>query len=345
MNKQELRHQLKSLTSTEQLLQKDSTNKKAYDYHDFSFTTDKLNEKIYLYTFKEHLKLALTKTPHVTRYQEKLPLLIFKHARFSYTPFHIHDFVELNYVYRGQITMIINDKTVVLNEGDVCLLDTEVCHRILETGEEDILINFLINKDYFSFNILKRLRSNSIISNFVVDAISETQSHNQYIVFYTRKSSLLRDAVEGLLCNYYDFAGYSVDIISSYLIIVFYELLKVHQEEQSSKYTRTDAHYILDILNYIDKNYSDCSLAEVAEVFGYNTSYLSRYIKKHTGMSFIKLIQDIRMKKACIMLENSSIPVEAISLSIGYKNVSFFYRKFFQAYGVSPNEYRILKSS
>lgn len=340
MNKNEMRKILHHFTSTEKAVSKDNSSEDPYDYHDFHSYMDKKQRRIYKYTFEEHLKIALQKTPHVAKYLDTLPLLIFKHARFSYTPFHMHDFVELNYVYKGNISIIINDKVILLKEGDVCLLDTEVSHRVLDTGKNDILINFLINKDYFSLNILSRLRSNSIISKFVVDSISETQSHDQYIVFYTKGNFLLFDAVEGLLCNYYDPKYYSTDTISSYLIIIFFELLKAHQEEHSINYKNSKETFIINIINYMEDNHKDCTLNDIAQEFRFNPNYLSRYIKKHTDKTFSHLIQSIRLKKACILLENSALSIDSISQSVGYKNISFFYKKFKKTYNMSPKEYR-----
>lgn len=345
MEKDEIRQTLYSLTPTEQSLLSNPSNLTVYDYPLFDFFFDQQNQKIYKYTFEEHFKLALKRSPHLTRYLEKPPLIIFKHARFSYTPYHIHDFVELNYVYKGSIKIIINDKTVVLNEGDVCLLDTGVSHRILDTGKNDILINVLINKDYSLIELLNNLRSNSIISKFLVDSLSETQNHNQYILFFTQKSKFLLDAVEGMLSNYLDPRLYSKETINAYLTIIFSELLKAHEKERSINYQKSRETYIVDILEYIEKNHDNCTLEDLARKFGYNTSYLSRYIKKHTGKTFTSFIQEIRLRKACSMLKNSTISIEVISQETGYKNISFFYKKFKELTGMSPKEYREAYSS
>lgn len=345
MEKNKLRGILFSLTTSEKALLSNINTLDLYDYPKFDYYLDKKNRRIYKYTFDGHLKLALKKTHYVTKHLENLPLLIIKHARFSYTPFHVHDFIEINYVYRGEIKIIINDQLVVLNQGDVCILDTDVSHRILDTGENDILINFLINKEYFSMKMLSRLGSNNIISKFAVESISKTQSHNQYIIFFTNESELLLDAVEGLLSNYFDSSHYSVNTIDAYMIIIFSELLKAHQNEKSINYKKSNETYIVDILEHIEEYYSTCTLESIAKKFGYNPSYLSRYIKKHTGQSFITLVQEIRLRKACIILENSTIPIELISQSVGYKNVAFFYKKFKEVHGLSPKEYRLKKSS
>lgn len=139
-------------------------------------------ERVYRYTFDKHLEVAEERQKERTAFIEGSQLLILKHARYSYTPLHVHDFIEMNYVYSGTIDIIIDGTEISLKEGDFCILDTGVCHRILDTGENDILINFLMRKEYFSTHMLSRLASNSIITQFAVNALSKTHKHDRYLL-------------------------------------------------------------------------------------------------------------------------------------------------------------------
>jgi len=44
---------------------------------------------------------------------------------------------------------LIDDQKVTLTKGQICLIDTGIPHSIEMTGEEDVLINLLIKRDYF----------------------------------------------------------------------------------------------------------------------------------------------------------------------------------------------------
>jgi len=46
----------------------------------------------------------------------------------------------------------INGKEVILKEGDLCLLDTNVIHSIDQAGENDIVINIIVRTSYFDSN-------------------------------------------------------------------------------------------------------------------------------------------------------------------------------------------------
>ncbi|HRF51843.1 MAG TPA: AraC family transcriptional regulator [Trichococcus flocculiformis] len=42
-----------------------------------------------------------------------------------------------------------------------------------------------------------------------------------------------------------------------------------------------------------------------------------------------------------MLLKHTTSPIESISEQIGYRNVTFFYQKFKQAYVMTPHEYRM----
>ncbi|MDT2570134.1 transcriptional regulator [Enterococcus sp. HMSC29A04] len=342
MDKNEIRKRLTAYTETELALLKPSDSKEVHSLDDenFSFVLTEAGQKVYLYTYEKHLESALKKDFAYKNFLESSQVIILKHARHSYTPFHMHDFIEMSYVYSGNVEMIINEEKVQLNKGAFCLLDTEVIHRIMETSEEDILINLLMKKEYFSSRMLSRLASNSTIAQFAVDALSETQKHDQFIVFEALNNEFLLDAMEGLLSHYFDPSTDSHEIIDAYMIIIFSELLRSFQKKQAQESRNANEFYIGDILDYMEKNYMNCSLKEVAEHFGYNPSYLSRMIHRQVGKSFISIIQEIKLNHASLLLRNSNLPVEQIIQQVGYKNLSFFYKIFYEKFALSPNDYR-----
>lgn len=341
MDKKQIRKRLFAYTETElHLLKKQNEPLPPY-LEGFDYHKNEEGERVYQYTFSKHLESAEKKNKESAQYIENSQLLILKHARYSYTPLHVHDFIEMNYIYSGNVDIIIDGTEISLHEGDFCILDTGVCHRILDMGENDILINFLMKKEYFSTQMLSRLASNSIITQFAVNALSKTQKHDRYILFNTTNSEFLIDAIEGQLVNYFEPTSYSKDVGDAYMIIIFSELLKAFQKKQSSEYRKADHHYIGDILQFIEQNYHDCTLQQIADEFKFNASYLSRYIKNQTGKSYVSLIQELRINNACILLKNTDLSIETISEQIGYKNVTFFYQKFKQSHAMTPHEYRL----
>jgi len=96
------------------------------------------------------------------------------------------------------------------------------------------------------------------------------------------------------------------------------------------------------IYAYIGENYDDCSFSiqETADQLELSGSYLSQYFKQQTGDTLTGYVADLRIRKACTLLETTTMPLQMISESVGYYNQNSFIRRFKQITGVTPGEYR-----
>ena len=95
------------------------------------------------------------------------------------------------------------------------------------------------------------------------------------------------------------------------------------------------------ILNYIDHNYQEnLKLGSIAELFGYNSSYLGKVFNKTTGKSFNSYIDEVRVENARKLLLEHDYKVYEIAQRVGYTNVDYFHKKFKKYTGMSPAEYR-----
>ncbi|MBQ8689860.1 MAG: helix-turn-helix transcriptional regulator [Clostridia bacterium] len=73
---------------------------------------------------------------------------------------------------------------------------------------------------------------------------------------------------------------------------------------------------------------------------GYNSSYLSRYFKEFTNMTFVSCVNRYRISRACYMLKNSDKTVLECAYECGYKSLRSFNRNFMLYVGVTPTDYR-----
>lgn len=103
--------------------------------------------------------------------------------------------------------------------------------------------------------------------------------------------------------------------------------------------TRTS---VLDnILQYIRHNYQeDLKLGTIAELFGYNSSYLGKVFTKTTGKNFNVYLDEVRIENSRRLLMNDHYKVYEIAEMVGYGNVDYFHKKFRKYTGISPAEYR-----
>lgn len=98
------------------------------------------------------------------------------------------------------------------------------------------------------------------------------------------------------------------------------------------------------IMNFMQENLKDVSLAAVAEHFNFSVFYCSRLIKASTGVSFHDWKRTLRLRKAAHLLLSMNYTVAQISDSVGYANPESFIRTFKKEYHLSPSEYRKSKN-
>ncbi|MBB3112472.1 AraC-like DNA-binding protein/mannose-6-phosphate isomerase-like protein (cupin superfamily) [Paenibacillus phyllosphaerae] len=264
-----------------------------------------------------------------------------KHPRYMITTAHKHDFLEMNYVFAGRCVQTINGKQVILNEGEFCLLDTYVTHTIEPAGENDIIMNCLMRKNYFDADLLKRLSGNDLISEFITDAVYKNKASNQYIVFPSGGNPKIQRLMQEVLIEYFAPGLCSEEIINSYMIILFSELLRIFkQSAETDRASGLQKVLITDVLLYIEQNYAEVTLTSAAKHFGFHPNYLSRMIKNHLGASFIKIVQDVKLSRACSILENTGLSVVKVAQEVGFSNMNVFYELFQQRFGMTPKAYR-----
>ena len=155
----------------------------------------------------------------------------------------------------------------------------------------------------------------------------------------TKGSSSKAVAYVGILCNGKPFWGVGIDadIIKASIEALTVAVNKL--EDIGSADTCKDARMI-EIMNYIQANYIDVTLDDLAEKFYLSKPYISKYIKEKSGMTFGELVKKIRMKKAKALLKSSNMTVENIALTVGYQNVEHFNRMFKKAYNMTPIQFR-----
>lgn len=265
--------------------------------------------------------------------------IITKSPRYTEVNEHDHEYIEMIYVYSGKLTQKINNQNITLNKGDICLLDTHCKHSLEYLDKDDIVINILLSKDFFDSIFVDLLYENDIISNLVIDSFYQNTT-SRYIILKSSFNNEIQDIFTRILCEYYDKSVGSKTLIKGYILILFTLLLRLKKlSGLDNEVMKSDA-IMMELNNYLKKNFMNTSLNDVAKHFNYSSSYMSNLIKTKTGKSFVDFLKEFKLKQACFLLKNTNLPTKQIILNIGYSNASYFYRIFKDYYNVTPIEYR-----
>jgi len=103
----------------------------------------------------------------------------------------------------------------------------------------------------------------------------------------------------------------------------------------------TDHPEINRVLLYIHHHYAEnVSLKGMARLVAMEEHYLSRLFKQKTGNSLINYLQQVRVRKAELLLRETYLPVYEIGRNVGFPSENYFVRTFKRWSGRTPGAYR-----
>lgn len=264
-----------------------------------------------------------------------------RHTRFTHFPKHSHNYIEMVYMCKGHTTHIVNREKIFLKEGEILILNQNAIQEIFPAGKEDIAINFIILPEVFD-DFFSVIGGENKIHDFLISSLSKEYKDVSYLHFQTHGMIIIQNIIENIILMILEKKFKNNLIIKNYMEILFLTLLGNSEiiKSDESVYEKYEKNLVSSILNYIDTYYKDGTLKELVSIIGQKAYFISRILKKYTNCNFKELIQRKKLERAAYLLLETELPIEKILSAIGYRNSSFFYRKFKEKYKVSPKNYR-----
>lgn len=254
---------------------------------------------------------------------------------------HKHDFIEFTYVYNGLCGFIgPNGEERILKEGDLHMLSTNTEHQFHTDDDDCIVFHIAVRRSTFDKAFMILLDGDDILSRFF-SRIIYGSSPISYVSYETAGN----EDIKALFLEMFNEMQLSHKT-SSRMLNVYFEWLCIYlmRNYECEAWIEDDKLHNVDmmkIINYIRNNYKDISLDETAKKFNYSRTYLCKIIKKYTGQTYGKLVNEIRMQRACELLKLNKLSMAEIASLVGYTDVSSFYRSFKNTYNLTPAQYQL----
>ncbi len=261
-----------------------------------------------------------------------------KHNRFAPYPLHSHQFVEINYMLKGECDEIVDGEPVHLKEGSVLMMDIGCQHSIGTLGKDDILINLIFNDKNISFKFLDEThKKDSFVYQYLFNISLKNKNKQKFIIF--PQNDDINGTMDDIINEYFSGYNYRGVIIDNYFNILLAKIIRNYPMIEKKIYDNRQQ-LLVDLLTEISQNYKTISLEQLSNRYGYTKQYLSSLIKELTGQTFVQLRTRKRLEQAQYLLLSSDYSIADICNLVGIHNQNSFYTKFKDQYHMMPNDYR-----
>ncbi len=261
------------------------------------------------------------------------------HTRFIHFPRHTHNYVEMIYMYDGQTTHIINGQEVILRKGELLLLNQNASQEILPAQYDDIAVNFIIMPEFFDRTLVMMGEEDSMLRNFITGCLKNKDDGASYLHFKVSDILPVENIIDNLIWTIMNEQQDNQKLNQMTMGLLFL-LLMNYTEKVSVGRNQYEQELTLRILRFVEENYKEGRLSDLAGLLNCDLYWLSRKVKKLTDKTYSELVQIKRLNQAAYLLSTTTMTVTDIGYAVGYANLSYFYRIFRKRFHVSPKEYR-----
>lgn len=237
-------------------------------------------------------------------------------------------------ITKGQMTLVENDVTYQLNQGDFIVLSPEYTHYGVES-------NFEVDYIYMHF-LWDGIEEINVTGNDEYQTRLLHAKTQEYDTFYIPKYSHISYSKLLIAKQYYDSIreehSDKTNFYRTNASCIFYQLL-IHLQRNCTQSITKGPAVVSKIVEYLDEHLKENLGSDDIEMkFHMNFDHLNRLFKKHTGQTIIRYHNFCRINEAKKMLGSGLYSVSQTSEILGFCNEFYFSRVFKQITGISPSK-------
>lgn len=250
---------------------------------------------------------------------------------------HLHDEVEIIFVIKGSVHVVVSNKNYLLNTDDFLVVNSREIHYFqrMDDGNAVLIIQLDPNIAIMPNCTLKSIKlscsSTESSDGGIAAASDKIRNDLKYIIYEMCRKE-----------KHYELAVYSLALRMLTNIFRNFPYRIAAKEELQSDSENLDR--IIKIFQFVEENYMhNITLHDAASLVHLNDYYFAHFFKKHTGLSFGKYLTKIRLEKAKKLIAASDKPLTKIAMECGFCSVKMLDRAFKNTEGCSPSEYKYSK--
>lgn len=256
-------------------------------------------------------------------------LYLIQYGREQCTPGHsfgpaMREYYKFHYILEGSGVFEINGKRYELHKGQGFL----ICPGTVTFYQADMDNPW--KYCWIGFNGIK-----------APTLLKHAHLTNETPIYNFEKSELFSSSIDQMMQSKHMIVGRELKL-TGLLYLWLSALVECQGSERSTNGKETGKeHYIAQVVHFIEMNYaSKITVQSIAAFIGLQRSYLSSIFKDVMNISLQDYLIHFRVRKACELLQHTSLTIGDIARSIGYEDPLLFSKMFKKVMKHSPSDYR-----
>lgn len=259
-------------------------------------------------------------------------------------PLHSHEFVEIAYIASGKGMHTIESEQKEVVGGDLFLIGENVSHSFTAFTDSPLQV---YNCIFLPPTVEEAFDGESgfvdVAYRYLYQSIRGQDNQREYIKLSNVSFHGIGHIMEEMYREYEAKQDGFRQVIRSDLIRLLIQIFRLHREdpEQRSHISLYRKLIANNAMEYLSRHYADSIQCDDMAARAYlSPTYFSRIFKKETGKTIIEALQDIRIEKACALLNSTALSVAEIASQVGYDDMKHFYKLFERKHSLTPGQYR-----
>lgn len=271
-------------------------------------------------------------------YGNTLGLRVFHNRVYEDFPDHWHVGIEIIMPVTSVYTVHVDQKSYVLEEGDMIIINSGVVHSLEAppAGERIIL--------QFDPALLYSIKDMETLLVVLPSAFCITRADGIY--------SAVKKQMERMVKEYDEGNTFCEAVVYAALIEMFVDIGRVAMSQKNAGVSRevrkgkTDKQMeylevIMKACNYINQHYQGkLKLEDAAATVGFSKYHFTRIFKQYMNMTFYEYLNKKRVECAEGLLYSTEMSITDVAMNSGFASMSAFDRTFKAVIGCSPSEFR-----
>lgn len=239
---------------------------------------------------------------------------------------------ELCYVMRGQVRYTVEGNEITVRDNSLLIVGRSVVHVVESMSTDARTVFFSIGDQLLRtpfIHMIDRLPDLREVFRGNVPWIMHSFGEDILADFYGKQ----------MCCAFFEPDSYSDLTLQLLMLLFLSQIQRVNQSTPKRSPNGIDGD-INRIARYVQMHYRTVTSEEVARRFGYTENYISRALKAHFGMGFVKFRNHQCLQAASALLLTSELTLSQIAERVGLSSASHLHRLFTQAYQMTPQQYR-----